>query len=612
MNVDVMAKEDIESIAMTVASVVFGGINQNSQQWQKCLDTAAALRADGVALPKRNRWLEARVAFDLCQGFNTQCPTGTEGILQPDYGPQIATKVEQSAMVFPHPFEGQQVMAWFDRVGWCPVEKFQPSVKKMTLAEELMSVALSTKQVGKLELTKAILTQAIACDPTYWHAINELGVILVAQQRYAEALDCYERAMAIEGNSAEVINNRGTALRNIGRTFEAIADLKRAWEMLPDNPMVPLNLASTLDDSGDIEAALKVLDERIAKTPNDSTPSYNKALLLLSNGRLEEGWRLYHTRLYQPMVNTHYEHYGFQHIVTDNFADKTVLVWGEQGLGDEIFISSMLPDLIAHTTNVTFLCSNRLLPLMARSFPEITVDARPTAQLVDLFKREKLRPELLPPSLRGRKDIDFQMSQADLGAAFRPTMESFPKRDGFLKCDHAMRDLHRGRLLEDGKPLVGISWHSSKNPKIGDLKSVRLEKWRDILTTPGVTFVNLQYGDTSDIEEAEKLFGVKIKRVEDLNFEKDLDGFASLVAAMDLVISTSNTTIHMAGGLNVPCWVMTPQGPGKLWYFFTEIENLPWYSSVRLYRQRAASQWDDVLARIATDFKAWVSCSSSR
>ena len=77
---------------------------------------------------------------------------------------------------------------------------------------------------------------------------------------------------------------------------------------------------------------------------------------------------------------------------------------------------------------------------------------------------------------------------------------------------------------------------------------------------------------------------------------KDLDAFAAQVAAMDLVISVSNTTVHMAGALGVPVWVMLHMAP--LNYWMVDRDDSPWYPSARLFRQSEPGRWADVIGRV--------------
>jgi hypothetical protein len=137
-----------------------------------------------------------------------------------------------------------------------------------------------------------------------------------------------------------------------------------------------------------------------------------------------------------------------------------------------------------------------------------------------------------------------------------------------------------------------------------------LAEWGDILTVRGVTFVNLQYGDcTEDLAAAKERYGVDIVQDDDVNSMASMDDFFAQVAAMDLVISTSNTTVHAAGSLNIPAWVMLVTGPGSLWYWFLERSDSPWYPSVQLFRQPVggdgAPWWRDAAQRIGKKLAVW-------
>lgn len=147
---------------------------------------------------------------------------------------------------------------------------------------------------------------------------------------------------------------------------------------------------------------------------------------------------------------------------------------------------------------------------------------------------------------------------------------------------------------------------SPKNYELGWLKSQNLASWATILQTPGVTFVNLQYGDRkADLTRAKEQLGVDILHDDTVDPLVDMDAFAAQVAAMDLVISVSNTTVHTAGALGVPTWVLTATGRGRLWYWFRGQTVSPWYPSVRFLTQEAAGDWMPVLNRCATDLAAW-------
>jgi hypothetical protein len=270
-------------------------------------------------------------------------------------------------------------------------------------------------------------------------------------------------------------------------------------------------------------------------------------------------------------------------------AGKSIFLWREQGVGDEILYGGMIPDLVAARARVVLECDPRLVPLFARSFPSVEVVA-----------------QTIPPDPRTEsRAVDFQAPVATLGRWLRADFSGFPRHADYLKPDPALAASLRGkyRALAGGRTVIGISWHSRLSPALAE-KGTQLADWKEILANPGAFFVNLQYGDCArDIEAARVATGVTVYADPEIDAMKDLDAFAAQVNAMDLVVSTSNTTVHFAGAQNVPCWTLLPSGPGALWYWFTGREDSPWYPAMRLLRRRPDEPWLDLIGRVGKELE---------
>ncbi len=432
----------------------------------------------------------------------------------------------------------------------------------------------------------AIYDEAIAAQPDNWHALNARAVLIANLGRPAEAVDAYAAVLAIVPEKGEVLNNLGLALRACGRSAEALETFERALATVEDKDTVTLNSAGVLDDLGRTDEAVTRMDDVLARRSDHVDIHYNKAITLLAAGRLREGWSEFDWRLKHPSAKVRHDMFPVKRWAGDDLRGKRVLVWTEQGLGDELMAASILPDLMAVARAVTIRCSPRMVPLLKRSFP---------AADVGTFA------EPLP------RRIDLQMSVAELGVRFRPTMESFPARVGFLLPDVARRDALRA-TYQAGRPgtkLVGLSWGSG-NPEIGALKSLRLADLAPMLTVPDVTFVNLQYGDhTADLADIRTRLGVNILTDASVDPLQDMDAFAAQTAAMDLVVSVSNTTVHTAGALGIPTLVLLPEGRGRIWYWFRGQARSAWYPSVEFLRQSSAADWRPVITTAAERLAEW-------
>jgi tetratricopeptide (TPR) repeat protein len=354
--------EKKNAVAMEVARVIYGGIDEKSPQWQSCQLVASAVEVLGEEfyLKVISQRPSASVAFEKQRAFNKTCPVSTKGILRRSDGATAVTEVSKEAWVFPDPLHGESVMAWFHNIGWAPVDQFSPQDEQATPAQELTLLGQQARNQGRLELAEYLYKAATLADPKYWRAMNEVGVLLQHQQRYDESLEFFNRAIEINPQSGELHNNRGMLLRSVGRADDAVKDCDEALRWLPGNEQIMLNAAGALDEVGRVDECMKIVRAYNERHPDNANARYNLALLLLLGDEFAEGWQAYDSRLLQPTANSHYEHFGVPRWRGEPLAGKSVLIWPEQGLGDEIMTASMVGDVIAAGAKVTYLCSERL------------------------------------------------------------------------------------------------------------------------------------------------------------------------------------------------------------------------------------------------------------
>ena len=178
-----------------------------------------------------------------------------------------------------------------------------------------------------------------------------------------------------------------------------------------------------------------------------------------------------------------------------------------------------------------------------------------------------------------------------------PSFDAFVRHEqGFLTPDPARADALRKRLKADGRTVVGLSW-KSQNPRYEKAKSARLLDFEAVLRLPGCRFIDLQYGDTlSERETVERELGVRVERLGCVDNTRDIDGLAALMAACDVVATVSNTTAHLAGAVGRPTLVFVPYGHARLWYWFKDRDDSPWYPRLRVRRQLSGQSWADLVA----------------
>lgn len=424
------------------------------------------------------------------------------------------------------------------------------------------------------------------------HDINSqlsLGASLFKMGKPAEALRVFDKALSLSPEHAEGLNNRGLALRGLNRTEEAESAFKKALELDPTIHAARTNLGNLLHQVRGAEAALSVMDDAIALNPTDPMTHMEHGHILMQEGKIADGWDGYNWRFRLPPEFAGKRDFPFDTWKGEDLAGKTLLVWGEQGIGDEIIYASMINEISAKAAHVILECAPRLQPVFQRSFPGVEVVARTTP---------------VGKHILGRGS-DYQISMGGLCQFLRPNLATFQGGNAYLTAEAAQKTRFRERYANTttGQTVVGIAWHSGR-AKDGWLKTIPLDQWRPILSQPNVTFVSLQYGDhTSEIEAVRTETGCNLIVDSDVDPLEDMDTFVAQVAAMDLVIANSNAAAHVAGALGIPVWTMVPHlgSGGLLWYWFKEGAKSPWYDSMTLYRQTKWRHWTDVINGVTKD-----------
>jgi Flp pilus assembly protein TadD len=458
------------------------------------------------------------------------------------------------------------------------------------LVEAVNGLGLIAVATGALESAADRFREAARLAPERGKLHFNLANALLHIGAYEGADDAFVAALDRQPDDADALAGRGTIRRDLGDTPGAISFYRRALDARPGDGRLHSNLAVAIQQTGDLDGALEHFDTAIALAPDLAEAYKNRAMLLLLRGDFEAGfdgyeWRWRHT----DPINTKRP---FPQPAWDGgpLDGKTLLAWGEQGIGDEIMFSSLVPELEAAAAGCVLECDRRLEPLFRRSFPRVTVVARYD-----------------PPSAAAlASDIDLQCATGDLCRWRRRHRRDFASPAAYLVADTERVAALRARYDRLGAGLkVGIAWRS-KTPVWGAIKTAKLDQWETVLSQPGAVFVNLQYGDcAAELARAEACHGVVVHHDDTVNQMADLDAFAAQVAAMDLVVTTSNTTAHMAGALGVPSLVLLAHVPD--WRWQATGDAALWYPRVRLIRQPRPGCWaealevagDAVAARIA-------------
>ena len=396
---------------------------------------------------------------------------------------------------------------------------------------------------------------ARAAVPDDARAAFRRGNELADDDKFDEALVYFERAIEICPTFGDAHCNLGLTLQYLGRIDDAKQRLTQALSIAPESPASHINLATTWFLAGELHRAWHEYEwrwkcARFKKRPQAATqiaPAWDGASL----------------------------------------AGQTLLVYGEQGIGDEVMFASCLPELIEQSARCIVACQARLVPLFTRSLPAALILP------VDALQRGDVQQRL--------GHVDFQIAAGSVPRFLRPTFASFPQQESYLLADPQRVQEFRGRLNVNGAALkVGISWKGGAIAEEQRRRSTTLDQWKTLFNQPNIDFITLQYGDCSEeLRAAGERFGVQIQHWQDVDPLTDVDTFAAQIAALDVVITIDNSTLHFAGALGIPTLGLVSFPSSSAWRWFKEGEATPWYPSLRLLRRRYPAGWDSIFEQAA-------------
>ena len=444
------------------------------------------------------------------------------------------------------------------------------------------------KTQGKFEEAIQAYRQAIKNSPSYSQAHNNLGIVLSDQGKLEEAIQAYQNVLKINPNHLEACNSLGIVLKDLGKLEESVQAYQNAIKINSNHGPTYNNLGNALRDQGKLEKAVQAYKQAIEINPQFPEAHHNLGTSLFLAGDFENCWKHYEWRWQCP--NTHLSlkerHLPQRRWEGSELTDTSILVWAEQGVGDQITFASMFPSLLQAGAKVIVECEQRLIPLFKRSFPEIRFypqESLPHAQLFDT-------------------NINYQIPMGSLGRWFRADQDSFSRnKQSYLKACPEETEKRRRKYqeLSNGSMLVGISWKSAgPDQSWSESRSIPLnDYWASVLSYEDCYFINLQYGDVKRELELLKLeTGLAIYSDQEVYALEDLDNFAAQVSALDLVISIDNTTVHIAGALGQRVWTLLPHIP--YWRWMRDGEDTLWYKNMRLFRQDHIGDWSGVFQQV--------------
>lgn len=486
---------------------------------------------------------------------------------------------------------------------------------------------LATAYLGTNDLNNSfvLFQEVLEKNPNDIEILKGLGEYYMLSQQYEKSEDYFKKCLAINEDidvylkyicllhevdrleEAEELFLKGEHIANSKlhyylqnakikmdkrRYHESIALCEKALLFNPES-IAPIDgLLSNYIEVEDFEKVSFYNDIILAKIPDHETALFSKAMACFAQKKIEEGWTYYENRL---NVKEQY-HLKKEELFSESkfwqgedLKDKTVFVWSEQGIGDEIMFASCYQDIIDKAKMVIIECNKRLYTLFARSFPKVFF----IPQLFELIEEEKKRVFI---NVEPFRPIDYAVASGSLPLYYRKKIEDFPQRKSYLTPNPFLVKEWRKRY-ESFKDnfKIGICWRSGLLTAHRQKYFLKIEDFLPIFLLPNVSFINLQYDECEkEIQSIEQNYPVRLERWTDVNLKDDFESVAAMMVNLDLIITSETSVGELGAALGVDVWRLTG---GSDWTRLGQKER-PWYPTMRSFVRVGEEKWAPLIDQI--------------
>ena len=433
----------------------------------------------------------------------------------------------------------------------------------------------------RYEEALASFERALELKPDYAEAWSNKGSTLHELKRFDGAIAHYDKALSLKPDYAEGWSNKGVTLNELKRHDEAIAHYDKALSLKPDYAEGWTNKGIVLYELKRFDEAIAHYDKALSLKPDYHDASWNKSLSLLLQGDFENGLPLYESRWDSGKVSELIGKRFFDKptwLGKEPLQSKAILLYGEQGLGDFIQFCRYVK-LVSDLGAKVILETPQSLASLMRSLEGVS-------ELV-------IKGEELP-------FFDYQCPILSLPLAFKTKLDTIPNSSRYINLDNHLNKVieWKARLGSKFNPRVGLVWSGSPHHKNDHNRSLLLADILPFLPSQ-LEYISLQ----KEVREVDKLTLDSNPHI--LSFTGYLNDFvdtAALIDNLDLVISVDTSVAHLSGALGKKTLVLLPNMPD--WRWLLDVEDSPWYPSMKLFRQPAAGDWSSVLDKVKLDLSS--------
>lgn len=449
-------------------------------------------------------------------------------------------------------------------------------------ATDVLAIAREWIDASRLDGAERLLQHVLAVAPTHPEALHLAGYIAFKRNRYEDAADLMERAMAAGARAPRQLCNVAEVYRLVGRLDEGMTVIRRAQALAPTDPVAHFNEAMLRYERMEAAECIRAARRAIALKPDMPEGHMRLGQTLLLTGAMQEGWEEYEWR---------YQIAGAQPLMpkTDQpqwdgrplGAGQRLVLVADQGYGDVIMFARYLPWAMSRAQEISVACSGEMLGLLQRHWPG---------------PHYFMRWDDCPP-------FACYCPFSGLPRLHGTRLDTIPATPmPYLQPDPALVAKWRERLrgaTAPGALRVALAWAGRPTHNNDRNRSMTLVSLAPLAEVPGAAFVAVQKGPS--VAQAAGWPGPAPLVTLDAELQT-FEDTAAVLANVDLLVCVDTSVGHLAGAMGRTAWVLMPFAPD--WRWLERREDTPWYPSLRLIRQAQPQDWGDVVARVASDLRA--------
>lgn len=444
-------------------------------------------------------------------------------------------------------------------------------------ADVCYGMATALRLMGDEKGFRLALEAALRINVNYPPAVYDIALLYQQEKNYARAQRAYQRLVAGGAKDPNTFFNAGVAAFKHGDLVGAERWFHASAMIDPKAPRSFINLAMIYRTWGYLKEAVACLAQAVALAPDSAEAHWNLANALLTSGDFERGFAEYEWRFRRP--GREERTLPILRWRGEGLSGQTLLLTLEQGMGDAIHFVRFAAGAAARGARVVMECHPGLEALLATA-PGVARVVRAGTPV----------PE-----------ADYYLPFMSLPHVLEVRLETVPGATPYLAVPS---DAPRFALAGGFK--VGLVWRGNPKHEADDKRSVPLELLAPLRDVPGVSWFSLQVGDVAAERDASKFAPAMIDLAPQL---KDFSATAAAVSALDLVISVDTAVAHLAGALGKPVWTLVAEAND--WRWLSARDDTPWYSTMRLFRQRRGRDWQTAIRLMALELAKAAAPSAS-